>query len=56
MDNFGELIYNFVPTYGVDFFDRILKYNEIQKLKILYHNLKYSIAETIIYYLSLATF
>ena len=56
MNNFKELINNFIPSFGVDFFDRILKYNEIQKIKMLYHNLKYSIAGTIIYYISLATY
>ena len=37
----------------MDFFDRILKYNEIQKIDILYNNLKYSLIKTIIYYIDL---
>ena len=54
VNNFNILINNFVPSFGVDFFNRILKFNEIQKIKRLYLNLKYSLAETIIYYISLA--
>ena len=54
INNFKELISNFIPSFGMDFFDRILKYNEIQKIDILYNNLKYSLIETIIYYIGLA--
>ena len=51
VNNFKNLMNNFIPTFGVDFFNRILKYNEIQKVKQLYHNLKYSSAQTISYYI-----
>jgi len=53
LNNFKNLLGNFIPSFGVDFFDRILKYNEIQKIKRLFHNLQYSLAETIIYYITL---
>ena len=51
--NFMIFIDSFVPTFGKDFFDRILRYNEIQKIKSLYGNLKYSLIETILYYLGI---
>ena len=54
LNNFKTLIDNFIPTFGVDFFERILKYNEIQKINVLYFNLRYSFIETIIYYTGLA--
>ena len=55
LNNFKILVGNFIPNFGVNFFDRILKYNEIQKINVLYFNLRYSLIETIIYYISLAT-
>ena len=54
-NNFNIFINNFVPSFGIDYFDRILKYNEIQKIKSLYDNLKYSLTETLIYYIGLCT-
>ena len=55
INNFKTLMNNFIPSFGVDFFDRILKYNEIQKINTLYDNLRYSLAQTITYYSSLTT-
>ena len=55
LNNFKTLMNNFIPSFGIDFFDRVLKFNEIQKINILYDNLRYSLAETIIYYIGLAT-
>ena len=52
-NNFKLIINNFVPSFGKDFFDRILKYNEIQKIKSLYNNLKYSIIESLVYYIAI---
>ena len=46
INNFKSLIDSFVPYFGIDFFKRILKFNEIQKIKLLYSDLKYSIANT----------
>ena len=50
IDNFIFLIDDFISSFGKDFFDRILKYNEIQKVKGLYSNLKFSIFLYIYYY------
>ena len=54
-NNFQIIIDNFVPSFGKDFFDRILKYNE-ENIKSLYNNLKYSTTESIIYYIGLCQF
>ena len=54
-NNFKIFVNNFVPSFAKDFFDRILKYNEIQKIKSLYYNLKYSLTETLIYYIQLCS-
>ena len=53
-DNFVNIINEFIPTFGVDFFDRILKFNDIQKINRLYDQLKYSFNQTITYYLELS--
>jgi len=55
LNNFKNLINNFIPSFGVDFFSRILYFNQIQKIKSLYYNLQYSLQETIIYYISLSS-
>jgi hypothetical protein len=52
-NNFNIFINNFVPSFGIDYFNRILKYNEIQKIKSLYDNLRYSLTQTLIYYIGL---
>ena len=54
-NNFKTFMENFIPSFGVDFFNRILKFNEIQKIHMLYYNLKYSLAETILYYIGLVS-
>ena len=54
LDNFKNLINNFIPSFGVDFFNRIVNYNKIQKIKSLYYNLKYSLEQTLIYYIGLS--
>ena len=54
VDNFKNLMDNFIPSFGVDFFERILKFNEIQKINILYRHLKHSLSQTIIYYVGMA--
>ena len=51
--NFNNFINGFIPSFGKDFFERILRYNEIQKIKLLYNNLKYSLTITLIYYIQL---
>ena len=51
--NFNLFTNSFIPSFAFDYFDRILKYNEILKIKTLYSNLKYSLTETLIYYIGL---
>ena len=53
-NNFENMVNNFVPFFGKDFFDRILKYNGFQKIKGLYSNLKYSLGQTVLYYVGLS--
>ena len=55
-NNFKIIIDNFVPSFGKDFFDRITKHNELQKIKTLYNNLKYSIIQSVIYYITLCKY
>ena len=52
-NNFKLFINNFVPSFGKDFFDRIVNFNEIEKIKSLYNNLKYSLVVSSAYYSSL---
>ena len=51
--NYKDIIENFVSSFGKDYFERNLKYNEIQKIKSLYSNLKYSVSITLLYYIFL---
>ena len=55
VDNFKSLMDDFIPSFGVDFFERILKFNEIQKINLLYRHLKHSLAQTITYYIVTAS-
>ena len=52
-DNFDELLNNIIPTFGNQFFERIIKYNENFKISSLYDNLKNSLAQTLSYYIAL---
>ena len=52
-NNFKKILNNFIPSFGKDYFERILKYNEIQNIKSLYGNLKYSQGITLTYYMYL---
>jgi hypothetical protein len=51
--NFKQILDNFIPSFGKDYFERILKYNEIQKIKSLYANLQCSLGITLTYYIFL---
>ena len=53
-NNFKLIIDGFIPSFGKDYFERVLKYNEIQKIKTLYGNLQYSIGVTLTYYIYLS--
>ena len=49
-NNFKKIINNFIPIFGKDFFDNVFDYNNIQKIKSVYNNLKYSLNQTLSYY------
>jgi len=51
--NFDDLLKNIIPTFGTQFFERIIKYNENFKISSLYDNLAYSLKQTLLYYISL---
>ena len=51
--NFNDLLKNIIPTFGNDFFERIIKYNENFKITSLYNTLRYSIISTLAYYRTL---
>ena len=48
--NFNDLITNFVLSFGKDYFERIINYNENFKISNLYQNLKYSLVISLNYY------
>ena len=48
--NFDELLKNVIPSFGTLFFDRIIKFNQNFKINSLYNNLKFSLAQTLLYY------
>ena len=54
--NFKELISEIISSFGNDFFDRIIKYNENFKITGLYNNLKYSLFQAISYYIMINMF
>ena len=49
-NNFKKIINNFIPIFGKDFFDNVFDYNNVQKIKSVYNNLKYSLNQTLSYY------
>ena len=51
--NFNNLTNNIISTFGIDFFERQLKYNKLFRILNLYDNLGYSISQTMSYYLDL---
>ena len=53
ISNFNDLLNNVIPTFGKQFFERIIKYNENFKISSLYDNLRFSLSETLLYYVSL---
>ena len=53
VSNFNDLLNNVIPTFGKQFFERIIKYNENFKISSLYDNLRFSLSETLLYYISL---
>ena len=51
--NFDDLLNNIIPTFGNEFFERIIKYNENFQISSLYNNLEYTLSQTLLYYLTL---
>jgi len=49
--NFNNLLYYIIPSFGKNYFDRIIKYNENYKIIGLFNNLKFSISQTLSYYI-----
>ena len=52
-NNFYDLLNYLIPSFGNTFFERVFKYNQNFKIENLYNNLKYSLAHTLLYYISL---
>ena len=52
-NNFNKLINNVILTFGKEYFERVMKYNENFRITNLYQNLKYSLAVSMQYYSSL---
>ena len=50
---FNNIIGNIIFSFGNDFFERILEYNENYKITTLYTNLRHSLVITLQYYISL---
>ena len=49
-NNFNVLINNLIFSFGNEFFDRVINYNENFKITSLYQNLKYSLVLSLQYY------
>ena len=55
-DNFNNSLNIIIQSFGNEFFERIIKYNENYKIISLYDNLKYSLVISLQYYLMLYDF
>ncbi len=53
ISNFNDLLNNIIPTFGNQFFERIINYNENFKINQLYDNFRFSLSETLLYYYTL---
>ena len=53
INNFKKIINNFILNFGKDFFDNVFDYNNVQKIKSVYYNIKYSVNQTLSYYIEL---
>ena len=51
VSNFNELLSEIILSFGKDFFNRIIKYNDNFKITCLYNNIKLSLFQTISYYI-----
>ena len=52
-NNFEKVINNVILTFGKEYFERVMKYNENFRITNLYQNLKYSLVVSLQYYSSL---
>ena len=52
-NNFEKVINNVILTFGKEYFERVMKYNENFRISNLYQNLKYSLVVSLQYYSSL---
>ena len=52
-NNLKNIFISFIQNFGKDFFDNIFDYNNVQKVKSFYNNLKYSANQTLSYYMEL---
>ena len=48
--NYNDLLNNIIPTFGTEFFDKIIKYNENFRINSLYNNLKFSLVQSLLYF------
>ena len=55
-ENFRDLLDNLIPSFGDEFFKRIITYNENFKITSLYDNLYFGLTQTLGYYISLYRF
>ena len=56
ISNFNNLLNNLIPSFGNEFFDRIIFNNEYFKINSLYDNLKWGLSQTLSYYISIFNF
>ena len=47
--NFNDLLNNLIPSFGNEFFEKIIAYNENFKIKHLYNNIEWALEELISY-------
>ena len=51
--NYNILFNNILSSFGKEYFERAIKFNEYFRIKDLYNNLKYSFVQTLLYYLTI---
>ena len=52
-NNFDNLLNYLIPSFGKLFFERLIKYNENFKIVGLYDNLRFSVTQTLSYYIGI---
>ena len=51
--NFNNLLSYLIPSFGKNYFEKILKYNENFKISTLYDNLRFSLSNTLAFYIAI---